>query len=223
MKKKIFNFILAICLILPCSLLFISCGKNDNNSNNNSTQNNTINYTKFTTLEQNQTLNIGTTLSFKNNQSSKTENYYLEYLNKVTFVLCRSSYQIGTESVLYDGYYYYWDYETEFDNELVGTQTTTVTTTYSYLIYGENEHITVKSTTETAVTNDFNTKMISKAFTTEYQLFGYFASITELATACPELVKQLPTTTTIKHLIPTPETTYSYTEDTYRNTYFYFS
>ena len=82
MKKKFLSVLLIFYFIIPCIFILRGC----NNANNNN-PNNEVSVPKFCLLQQGQTLNVGTSSKFTNNQYTTTENYYLEY-TKLQLYLC---------------------------------------------------------------------------------------------------------------------------------------
>lgn len=102
-------------------------------------------------------LNKGEVLIVKNNDIrytnttvSITNDVVITYDVKRDYTLNRSSSDRYSNSVLYNGYYYYWTKEITTDKMLVGQSTTTVDRVYSYLSIGEdNLGLSVKTQTTT--------------------------------------------------------------------------
>ena len=212
MKKRIFSILLVFCFVIPCMFMLSGCkDKKDEDL-----------VSKFSLLQQGQTLNVGTSNKFTNNQYSTTQNYYLEYAKSATAVLEKvsSSY---SNSFHYDGNYYRWNITKVTDNMLLGTKTVTTIRTYEYLTFGEDKNIVVRLTTQTDTSYDFSAKEYEKACDVSYNLGSYFSSIQDLKEKAPHLYDALTVRESNKYYIETPKTTYSYTEDTYKDTYFYFN
>ena len=204
MKKLI---VILLCL---CSLFtFAACGSNTN---------------KFVELADNQTLFIENNM-FKNYSETVTTSQFLTYEASAVYNLHRLTYSV-TDSVLYEGYYYYWDKNVTTDELYLGTATTTYTCKYTYLEYGINkENIVVKSTLTKEISYDyeggcFKTMPIVCAI----NMNGYFtSSFDTLKTTCLELAKKIDDSTSKKYYIDTttpPEVTTN--KQAYTSTYYYF-
>jgi len=219
MKKKILCSILIACLLIPCLFMLSACKDANDNSNKNLA-------TSFCLLQQNETLNIGTTEKLKNYQDTKTEQYYITCPISATVTLRRSPYYDDYyDCVRYDdGLWYRWELNQTTDNFLIGNKTIITTKTYSYLVYGqETNNLVVRSTTKTETKYDFTTKEFSKPCNITYYLNGYFDSIQTLQELFPELYSLLEISENNKFYIETPKITYQYSENTYKDTYFYFT
>ncbi len=219
MKIKTLCMVLTVCLMIPCLCLLSACG--DNNKDGLKSVS-----TSFCLLEKNQTLNIGSNTKFTNSIDTRTEEYYLTYPVSATVNLRRyssNSYN-NTELVQYGSSWYWWEVTTNNDNILLGHKIITTTKVYSYLVYGtDNTDIVVKSTTRVETTYDFQTGSYSKPCDITYNLNGYFTSISVLKSQAPELYNALTVSSSNNFYVAEIKTTYNYTENTYNNTYFYFS
>lgn len=210
MKKKISIFLM-ICLLIPCVFMLCACNNKDLT-------------TSLTLLKQDQTLNIGTNIKLKNYKETKTEEFYLECPVSANVVLRRTLTNNRPDCAEYNNQWYYWEVTTITDNFLIGNKTIITSGTYSYLFFGtDNNNIVVKTTTKVETKYDFTTKEFSKECAITYNLNGYFFSIHELQSKAPDLYSKLTISDTNKFYIQEPKTTYSYSEDTYKDTYFYFS
>lgn len=111
-------------------------------------------------------LNKGEVLIVKNNDIrytnttvSITNDVVITYDVKRDYTLNRSSSDRYSNSVLYNGYYYYWTKEITTDKMLVGQSTTTVDRVYSYLSIGEdNLGLSVKTQTTTTTNYSFDSQ-----------------------------------------------------------------
>lgn len=214
MKKKILSVILLICVLLPCMFFATACKDKEDKSLT----------TNFCLLQKGQTLNIGSSIKLKNNKDSITEKYYIRYPVSANVVLQRSMYNNGSNYVQHEGYYYFWQTSTTYDNFLVGNKTVETSTIYSYLIYGtDDSNIVVKSSTSVETGYDFSAKQIELPCEINYNLNGFFSSIENLKETVPVLYDKLTVTESNKYYIENPRTSYSYTENTYKDTYFYFT
>lgn len=111
-------------------------------------------------------LNKGEVLIVKNNDIrytnttvSITSDVVITYDVKRDYTLNRSSSDRYSNSVLYNGYYYYWTKEITTDKMVVGQSTTTVDKIYSYLSIGEdNLGLSVKTQTTTTTNYSFDSQ-----------------------------------------------------------------
>lgn len=111
-------------------------------------------------------LNKGEVLIVKNNDIrytnttvSITSDVVITYDVKRDYTLNRSSSDRYPNSVLYNGYYYYWTKEITTDKMVVGQSTTTVDKVYSYLSIGEdNLGLSVKTQTTTTTNYAFDSQ-----------------------------------------------------------------
>ena len=211
MKNKILSLVLLVCCLVSCSFFLTGCKDGEEEK-----------FATFTELGAGDTLFVGDFGSFKNYKSTVVEEYYLSFPTLTNVTLLRSSYS-NNDYIYYDGYYYYWNVSTTQDNILMGNRTVITSKSYSYLVHGENNsNIVVRTTTKVETKYDFTTGMIEKPCEVVYDLNGYFATINDLKGKTRELYEKLSVRETTKKYVSSPKTTYSYSENTYNNTYFYF-
>lgn len=217
MRKKILSLVLIACVLIPSVFVLGACQTKGDDSQKESVS-------TFTQLAKDKTLYVGSYGIFKNSQYSTTEECYLTYPVSAKLTLSRSYYKQNDYDIEYNGYWYRWSApEYTETNVLLGNKTITTTKTYSYVTYGvENKDITVKTKTEVKTKFDFTPGQIQKITDIQYVLNDYFSSINDLMIECQELYKKVGIKTTNKYYVTTPKTTYTYTENTYTNTYFYF-
>lgn len=202
MNKKI--------ILLPLLVLAISgCSNNSNKGND------------FTPLKNNETLYVGGQAMFRNNYVSDEHTTVISYIAEQNYTLNRSTYNQGNNFVYYNNYYYYWNINTINDTSIVGTRTVSINTTYSYLKYGKEENIAVRTKTETVTS--YNYKSGYKTFNRAYniQLNNYFASTNALMENCPELYAQVDTSTKTKVYVSTNTAPQISTNINVYNTYYY--
>ena len=212
MKKKILSLLLLVCLLVPCSLVLTGCKDKEPDK-----------FATFTELGAGDTLFVGQSAKFKNYRSADVEDYYLTYPALAIASLARTtSSSYSYDSVYYNGYYYYWNIEKTNENLLLGQKTTVTSKSYSYMIYGkDNTNIVVKTTTKIETTYNFKCGMIEKPCEVVFDLNGYFGSVSDLKTKSLDLYNKVQVSDTTKHYIAAPKTTYSHSENTYNDTYFY--
>lgn len=216
MKKRIFSFLLVFCFVIPCMFILSGCSKDKEDSDL---------VPKFCLLQQGQTLNVGTSNKFTNSQYTTTENYYLEYVKSATATLYIKSsiYETGP-TFYYNGQHYCWSIRDEnTENLLLGNKIETITTTYEYLTYGENKNVIIRKTIKTDTSYDFSMGEYEKPCQITYNLGGFFESIQDLKEKAPHIYEGLIVSKNNKYYIEEPKTTYSYSENDYQNTYFYFN
>lgn len=203
MKKLLLIFI-----ALAMSFSIVACGS----------------HKEFVELGADKVLVIGNTGErFMNHISENETVSTLTYALSVTHTLHRSSYSYSTNGsyVQHDGYYYYWDTETQYETEELGKKTTKNTFTYSYLPYGDDENIAVKTTVLTEVSYDYSGGWIEKNVNVSTDLNGYFSSFAILKAACPELAEMIDVSTTRKYYVDVTTPKSIYNDETYYNTYYY--
>ena len=200
MKKTV-----AILILLTMSLFIFSCGR--------------IN--KFTELENDEVLYVGANRRYMNYEDENTVEKLLTYTTKTKYELFRTYNTYNTGSVKYGDYYYYWSKTTETDTVSLGKETTKNTYKYSYLTYGENENIVVKTTVTTEKSYDFTGGFIEKDSEIEIDLNGYFSSREDLKEKCVDLYNQLDLNEKKQYFVDTeiPPITQSTKEE--HSTYFY--
>ena len=176
-------------------------------------------------------LNKGEVLIVKNNDIrytnttvSITSDVVITYDVKRDYTLNRSSSDRYSNSVLYNGYYYYWTKEITTDKMVVGQSTTTVDKVYSYLSIGEdNIGLSVKTQTTTTTNYSFDSQWISTPnVEISTHIIPYFNSLSDIQKECPDLYNQLDLERTQKQYIsgkPTKSVTVNFQD--YQSSYYY--
>lgn len=203
--------LIAFILCLVAALGLCSC-----NSAPTSTEN------KFIPLEDDQTLCVGSYI-FMNYENKTTSTTYLTFTKKITYRLVSSYYSNGTQSVEYNGRYYYWEKSETTDEEILGNKTVKTTVLYSYLPYTNAENIAVKSTQITSTSFDYAGGFVTKPYDLSIDFSNYFSSAEDLKNALPDLYNQLPAKAEKTYyidvtVVPTTQTS----TQTYTSTYYYF-
>lgn len=175
-------------------------------------------------------LNKGEVLIVKNNDIrytnttvSITSDVVITYDVKRDYTL-NKSYDRYPDSVLYNGYYYYWTKEITTDKMVVGQSTTTVDKIYSYLPIGEdNLGLSVKTQTTTTTNYSFDSQWISTPnVEISTHIISYFNSLSDIQKECPDLYNQLDLERTQKQYIsgkPTKSVTVNFQD--YQSSYYY--
>lgn len=174
-------------------------------------------------------LNKGEVLIAKNNDIrytnttvSITSDVVITYDVKRDYTLNRSSDRYSN-SVLYNGYYYYWTKEITTDKMVVGQSTTTVDKVYSYLSIGEdNIGLSVKTQTTTTTNYSFDSQWISTPNVEISTHIFDFNSLVDIKEECPDLYNQLDLERTQKQYIsgkPTKSVTVNFQD--YQSSYYY--
>lgn len=176
-------------------------------------------------------LNKGEVLIVKNNDIrytnttvSITNDVVITYDVKRDYTLNRSSSDRYPNSVLYNGYYYYWTKEITTDKMLVGQSTTTVDRVYSYLSIGEdNLGLSVKTQTTTTTNYSFDSQWVSTPdVEISTHIISYFNSLSDIEKECPDLYNQLDLEKTQKQYISgksTKSVTVNFQD--YQSSYYY--
>lgn len=174
-------------------------------------------------------LNKGEVLIVKNNDIrytnttvSITNDVFITYDVKRDYTLNRS-YDRYPDSVLYNGYYYFWTKEITTDKMVVGQSTTTVDKIYSYLPIGEdNLGLSVKTQTTTTTNYSFDSQWISTPNVEISTHIFDFNSLVDIKEECPDLYNQLDLEKTQKQYIsgkPTKSVTVNFQD--YQSSYYY--
>lgn len=174
-------------------------------------------------------LNKGEVLIVKNNDIrytnttvSITSDVVITYDVKRDYTLNRS-YDRYPDSVLYNGYYYYWTKEITTDKMIVGQSTTTVDKVYSYLPIGEdNLGLSVKTQTTTTTNYSFDSQWISTPNVEISTHIFDFNSLSDIKEECPDLYNQVDLEKTQKQYIsgkPTKSVTVNFQD--YQSSYYY--
>ena len=176
---------------------------------------------EFIALGNDETLCVGAADKYKNVYDSKAEEAYLEYPACVTYTLRRSSFNDSTNAVSYGGYYYSWSVSQAYDSFYLGHKTTISNVLYSYIKYGKDEDLILKTHTETVTKYDYESGI--RELPREYilNLGNYFASEQELRNNCLDLYKNLDTSTTQKIYVAATERTTTNVNVQRFNTYWY--
>ncbi len=187
--KKTLSIVLL--LLLSVSMLF-SCGRTTTTKN------------QLTALNDNELLYVdGRALPFVN-ASNKTETITnLSYTESVTYTLSRTAYSGYSNSILYDGYYYYWSTNENTVSEKIGTKTTETTTLYSYMPYAQDISVVVKAENFIKASYDYEGGWITKHADISYNLGSYFTDINDLKTKSLDLYNLINHETERKYYIDT--------------------
>lgn len=174
-------------------------------------------------------LNKGEVLIVKNNDIrytnttvSITSDVVITYDVKRDYTL-NKSYDRYPDSVLYNGYYYFWTKEITTDKMVVGQSTTTVDKVYSYLPIGEdNIGLSVKTQTTTTTNYSFDSQWISTPNVEISTHIFDFNSLVDIKEECPDLYNQLDLERTQKQYISgksTKSVTVNFQD--YQSSYYY--
>lgn len=174
-------------------------------------------------------LNKGEVLIVKNNDIrytnttvSITNDVFITYDVKRDYTLNRS-YDRYPDSVLYNGYYYFWTKEITTDKMVVGQSTTTVDKIYSYLPIGEdNLGLSVKTQTTTTTNYSFDSQWISTPNVEISTHIFDFNSLVDIKEECPDLYNQVDLEKTKKQYISgksTKSVTVNFQD--YQSSYYY--
>lgn len=175
-------------------------------------------------------LNKGEVLIVKNNDIrytnttvSITSDVVITYDVKRDYTL-NKSYDRYPDSVLYNGYYYFWTKEITTDKMVVGQSTTTVDKIYSYLPIGEdNLGLSVKTQTTTTTNYSFDSQWISTPnVEISTHIISYFNSLSDIQKECPDLYNQVDLEKSQKQYIsgkPTKSVTVNFQD--YQSSYYY--
>lgn len=175
-------------------------------------------------------LNKGEVLIVKNNDIrytnttvSITSDVVITYDVKRDYTLNRSSSDRYSNSVLYNGYYYYWTKEITTDKMVVGQSTTTVDKIYSYLPIGEdNLGLSVKTQTTTTTNYSFDSQWISTPNVEISTHIFDFNSLVDIKEKCPDLYNQVDLERTQKQYISGKSTkSASVNFQDYQSSYYY--
>lgn len=174
-------------------------------------------------------LNKGEVLIVKNNDIrytnttvSITSDVVITYDVKRDYTL-NKSYDRYPNSVLYNGYYYYWTKEITTDKMVVGQSTTTVDKIYSYLPIGEdNLGLSVKTQTTTTNNYSFDSQWISTPNVEISTHIFDFNSLVDIKEKCPDLYNQVDLERTQKQYISGKSTkSVSVNFQDYQSSYYY--
>lgn len=174
-------------------------------------------------------LNKGEVLIVKNNDIrytnttvSITSDVVITYDVKRDYTL-NKSYDRYPDSVLYNGYYYFWTKEITTDKMVVGQSTTTVDKIYSYLPIGEdNIGLSVKTQTTTTTNYSFDSQWISTPNVEISTHIFDFNSLVDIKEECPDLYNQVDLERTQKQYISgksTKSVTVNFQD--YQSSYYY--
>lgn len=174
-------------------------------------------------------LNKGEVLIVKNNDIrytnttvSITSDVVITYDVKRDYTL-NKSYDRYPDSVLYNGYYYFWTKEITTDKMVVGQSTTTVDKVYSYLPIGEdNIGLSVKTQTTTTTNYSFDSQWISTPNVEISTHIFDFNSLVDIKEECPDLYNQVDLERTQKQYISgksTKSVTVNFQD--YQSSYYY--
>lgn len=161
-------------------------------------------------------------IRYTNTTVSITSDVVITYDVKRDYTLNRS-YDRYPDSVLYNGYYYFWTKEITTDKMVVGQSTTTVDKIYSYLPIGEdNLGLSVKTQTTTTTNYSFDSQWISTPNVEISTHIFDFNSLVDIKEECPDLYNQLDLEKTQKQYISgksTKSVTVNFQD--YQSSYYY--
>ena len=188
------------------------------------------NTSELVPLPKGATLHIGAQGEVTNTSQEVEEDVYLTVVSFVTCSLNRtyvnSSYNVPDNyfrSSPTSNYYYHWSVSTITEEVLIGKRTTKTETIYEYLPYAEGESITVKSTTVTSYSYNYQGGFVEKPLEYTVDLNGYFNSLTDLRAANEDLADFINSENeSNKYYVDTttPTTTQTYTQN-FTSTYYY--
>jgi len=204
--KKIITAILMFCLLF----LIIGCS-------------NKSNLREYVNLEKEQVLVLSSGERLANNTTTVESDSYLTKVITRTYNLNKSSYQTGTiGEVNYQNYWYRITVTQTTDQQLLGKKTETVDTDYAYLIYTENESLSIKKNIVTKTTFDYKGGWLEIEYEKIINLNTYFISETALYLAIPEFSTQIDSDNIEKYYVDV--TNPNITATTYQqiNTFYYF-
>jgi len=165
-------------------------------------------YRSYQDLPNNKVLTVGGT-KLLNYSDVNTTPVNLSYTFSVGYTLSRYLYNPGSGDIVqYNNYYYLWTVSATAEQEELGNKTTSTDYKYAYLVYSENEALSVKTTISTETSYNFNGGWIIKNFDFTTELNGYFASFSALKAAVPELAAKIDVSGTKKYYVDvtTPKT-----------------
>lgn len=162
-------------------------------------------------------------IRYTNTTVSITNDVVITYDVKRDYTLNRSSSDRYSNSVLYNGYYYYWTKEITTDKMVVGQSTTTVDKIYSYLPIGEdNLGLSVKTQTTTTTNYSFDSQWISTPNVEISTHIFDFNSLVDIKEKCPDLYNQVDLERTQKQYISGKSTkSVSVNFQDYQSSYYY--
>lgn len=162
-------------------------------------------------------------IRYTNTTVSITSDVVITYDVKRDYTLNRSSSDRYSNSVLYNGYYYYWTKEITTDKMVVGQSTTTVDKIYSYLPIGEdNLGLSVKTQTTTTTNYSFDSQWISTPNVEISTHIFDFNSLVDIKEKCPDLYNQVDLERTQKQYISGKSTkSVSVNFQDYQSSYYY--
>lgn len=162
-------------------------------------------------------------IRYTNTTVSITSDVVITYDVKRDYTLNRSSSDRYPNSILYNGYYYFWTKKITTDKMVVGQSTTTVDKIYSYLPIGEdNLGLSVKTQTTTTTNYSFDSQWISTPNVEISTHIFDFNSLVDIKEECPDLYNQVDLERTQKQYIsgkPTKSVTVNFQD--YQSSYYY--
>jgi uncharacterized protein YcfL len=178
---------------------------------------------EYKNLSSEQVLVLTTGERYANNTTMVESESYLTKVIARTYTLYRSFNQTGaTGEVQYQNYWYRINVIQTTDQELLGKQIITVDTYYAYLIYTENESLSVKKTTVTQTSFDYNGGWIEREYQKVINLNSYFANEAALSSAIPELATQIDSDNIEKYYVDITSPTITAVTYQQINTFYYF-
>ncbi len=208
--KRVVTFVVVFCFLI----ILFGC------SNKSSPESTTREYKSLT---KEQVLVLSTGERFANNTTTEESDSYLTKIIARTYNLVKSSSQTNFPGeVQYQSYWYRITSTQTTDQELLGKRTVAVDTNYAYLIYTEDESLSVKTTTVTKTTFDYKGGWVERYYQRTINLNGYFASEEELYSVIPEFASQIDSDNIEKYYIDVTVPTATITNYQQVNTFYYF-
>lgn len=181
--------IIAAILILSLAFLIIGCSKEKEIILVES------NLREYTQLSKESVLVLSTGERLANNTTSVESNSYFSKVISRTYNVLRSTYQTGANGEIhYQSYWYRIEVLETRDQEFLGKKTETIDTSYAFLIYTENESLSIKKITETTVSFNYEGGWRSIEFERIINLNSYFDSEDTFLSAIPELFEKIQNT-----------------------------
>lgn len=178
-------------------------------------------FREYVKLPTDKILVTGSGERLANTTSTFSTQSYITKIVSMTYTLQRSYYQSGVQNEFqYGDYWYRLNISQVTDQELLGTQTIKTDTSYEYLIYTENEALSIKKTTVTSTSFDYEGGWIEREYIKNVELNGYFLNQAELFDAIPQFKAMIGTKNTQKYYIDvtvpvTTNVTYNNVNDFY--------
>lgn len=181
------------------------------------------NFREYKELPKDKVLVLANGDRMANNTTTVISQSYLTKAVSRNYTLLRSSFKTGAVGeVQYQNYWYRINVTQVTDQELLGKQTVTVNTSYAYLIYTEDESLSVKTTIVTSTSFDYKGGWVEREYEKIVNLNDYFATETELYSAIPEFRSQIDSDNIEKYYLDITVPTTTETNYQQINTFYYF-